>query len=142
MEILRIDGCVKVRNDNGEIVDLCGTDLRGTDLRGANLHGADLQGANLRSANLCDAKLNWCSHNLIAEILRQAAVNDVDKLKWAGFVAMQAHKCWDYFELLGDPQYVWGLSVLAPRADENAPIQVRAYVRQQTLKEEMYHECV
>lgn len=111
--------------------NLAGADLRGADLRGAYLGGADLRGANMRGANLGDgesrAKIAWQSHDLIAEILRRAAGDDVAKLKVAGFILVSRDWCWSDFLKLRDPLAGWALDVLRPWAegDEHAPSVLR-----------------
>ena len=93
-------------------------DLRGADLRGADLRGADLGGGESR------AQIAWQSHDLIAEILRRAAGDDVAKLKVAGLILVSRDKCWpDFLKLRDDPLAGWALDVLRPWAegDEHAP---------------------
>jgi len=123
-------------------VDLRGANLRGANLRGANLYDADLRGANLRDANLRDAYLrdanlyganldgatiNWLSHDLIAELLRKAAGDDVDKRKLVGLVLISRDWCWEQFLALDDPLTDWALDVLAQyvRDGDNAPDALR-----------------
>lgn len=82
--------------------NLCGANLSGADLRcasiggadlsGANLIDADLRGANLRGAYLRDAQLNWQSHDILAEILRDAGHRRI-----AGLVLISLDWCWDDF---------------------------------------------
>ena len=115
------------------LANLGGADLGGANLRGANLGGADLGGANLGGADLrgaylgggeSRAKIAWQSHDLIAEILRRAAGDDVAKLKVAGFILVCLDKCWSDFLKMRDPLAGWALEVLRPWAegDENAPM--------------------
>jgi uncharacterized protein YjbI with pentapeptide repeats len=102
--------------------DLRGADLRDADLRGANLrdanfYGANLRGANLRGADLRDADLygvrpGWSSHDLMSEILRQAAGDNVSRLKMAGLLLVKREWCWQEFLNLHDPETEWALSVL------------------------------
>ena len=87
--------------------DLCDADLRDADLRYADLRCADLRDANLR-----DAKINWGSHDLIAEILRREAEEDIEKLRVPGLIMMLRNKCWDYFLKLEHPQKKWAIEVL------------------------------
>lgn len=101
---------------------LCGADLREADLREADLSGADLRGAdlrwaslrwaNLRGANLRGAKLNWQSHDMLAEILRTASGNDIEKAKVAGFVLISRGWCWKQFLATDDPLMPWAIGVL------------------------------
>jgi hypothetical protein len=100
--------------------DLRGANLRGAnlswaDLSGANLRGADLSGANLRGANLSGAKIAWQSHDLLSEILKRAAGDDIAKLKVAGLILVCRDKCWREFLSMRDrePLYGWALGVLA-----------------------------
>ncbi len=89
--------------------DLRGADLRGADLRGANLSGANLSGANLSGADLSGAYLsganlsgadlrgafiNWQSHDLIAELLRQWAKDNVQRRMIAGLILISRDWCW------------------------------------------------
>lgn len=121
--------------------DLSGANLRHSDLERANLTNADLRGANLRGADtngteFWDAKLGgvtmeWGSHSLIAEILRQNAkasyrINDslyAEKLKVAGLIAIQRDWCWPDFIALKDPLTNWVLDTLVPyvKKGDNAP---------------------
>ena len=97
--------------------DLLGANLLGANLRDANLLGANLLGANLLDANLRDADLrnvgvNWTSHDLIAEMLRQAAGEDAEKRSLAGLVLISRDWCWTQFLALEHPQREWALGVL------------------------------
>ncbi len=97
---------------------------------GANLREADLHGANLREADLHEAdlekgktKINWESHDLVAEILRRAAGDDIEKLKIAGLVLLCRDWCWNQFSKIDDPLKQWAFDVLHPWVigGENAP---------------------
>ena len=97
--------------------NLCGSDLYGANLYGANLrdadlYGANLYGANLRGSDLSFTKINWDSHDLIAEILRREAEEDIEKLRVPGLIMMLRNKCWDYFLKLEHPQKKWAIEVL------------------------------
>ena len=137
--------------------DLAGADLSWRDLRKANLYGADLCGADLSHANLYHAELryanlssanlfcanlsyailndacldgvtmNWGSHELIAEILRQRAGDDVDCRKIAGYVLVSRDMCWDRFLEQDDPCRAWALGVLSEfvQPDDDAPKLLR-----------------
>jgi hypothetical protein len=89
--------------------------LRDANLRGANFRGADLCGADLRGANFRDAKLSWQSHDLLSEILRRDAGDDIAKLKIAGLILVLRDKCWDDFGEMAarDPLGEWALDALA-----------------------------
>ncbi len=117
--------------------DLRGADLRGADLRGAGLRGADLRDADLRDADLRGAKVNWQSHDLLAEILRCAAQSEIaydpaglyaEKIKAAGLILVQRNWCWDEFLALDDPLQGWAVNALAEYVTdgENAPPVIRA----------------
>jgi hypothetical protein len=122
--------------------DLYGANLRRADLRGAELHGAslinadlcgaDLYGANLRGANLREANLdgtlmNWKSHALIAELLRRAAVDDIQKRMIAGLVAVSLDWCWSKFLDIPTDLREWALDVLKTHVREGdyAPAEIR-----------------
>lgn len=68
---------------------------------------AVLQGADLRGA-----KINWQSHDLISEILRRAAVFDIEKRKIAGLILISHDWCWDKFLKIGDPLQDWAIDTL------------------------------
>ena len=87
--------------------NLTGAYLRGADLRGANLRVADLTGADLRGAMLA-----WQSHDLLSEILKRAASDDIAKLKVAGLILICREKCWQDFTKMRDPLAGWALGVL------------------------------
>jgi uncharacterized protein YjbI with pentapeptide repeats len=101
--------------------------LREANLTGANLTGANLTGAYLYEANLDGAVINWQSHDLIAEILRQAAGDNVQRRMVAGLVLVSRDWCWDKFLALDMPERAWALDTLAAfvRDDDNAPAVLR-----------------
>ena len=105
-------------------------DLSGADLSGANLSGAYLSGANLTEANLSRAALNWQSHNLLAEVLRRAADDDVPRRMLAGLILISHDWCWGKFLALNiDPELrEWGLSVMRGyvQPGDNAPLALTA----------------
>jgi hypothetical protein len=99
--------------------DLYSANLSSANLSSANLSSADLSRANLSSANLSSAnlyraKFNFQSHTLIAEVLRRAAGEDVEKRKVAGLILVSPDWCWDQFtaNCSGDPLFGWALEVL------------------------------
>ena len=92
--------------------DLKGADLRVADLRGADLKGADLRGADLWGVDLTGANLNWQSHALLAEVLRQAAGDSIPRRKLAGLVLISRDWCWRKFLAIDDPEREWAISVL------------------------------
>jgi hypothetical protein len=109
--------------------DLRGAYLRGVDLRGACLRGADLRGAYLRGADLRGADLGFTSHDLIAEILRRAAGDDMAKLKVAGYILICRDQCWSDFLKLRDPLSGWAMDELVKWVvdGDNAPRQLREH---------------
>ena len=94
-------------------------ELSYADLSYADLGYADLGYANLRSAELRYAKIAWSSHDLLSEILRRAAGDDIAKLKAAGLILMCREKCWKSFLEMRDPLAGWAIGVLAERVQEN-----------------------
>jgi uncharacterized protein YjbI with pentapeptide repeats len=93
---------------------LRGADLRGADLRGADLRGADLQGAYLQGADLRGANVNWQSHDILAEILRQDAGADIKRRSFAGLVLISRDWCWStWLRLDVTAEVRWAASVLA-----------------------------
>lgn len=103
--------------------NLIDANLRGADLRGGELRGANLTGANLDGADLRGTRINWQSHDLIAELLRRAAEGDVERRKLAGLVLVSRDWCWFHFLALDDPQREWALGVLREyvREGDGAP---------------------
>ena len=73
----------------------------------------DLSGAKLSGANLSGANLPWRSHDLLTELLRRAAEDDIDKLKVAGLILLNREWCWEEFIGLGDPLMGWALDALS-----------------------------
>lgn len=114
-------------------VNLCGANLARVDLdranlvraylAGADLVGSHLFGADLRHSNLVGAKINWNSHDLIAELLRRAAGSDVERRKIAGLILISRDWCWDQFLAIDSPLRDWALDTLAPYVvdGDNAP---------------------
>lgn len=102
-----------------------GADLRGADLRGADLEGADLEGADLGGADLRGADLNFLSHDFVAEILRRAAGDDVEKLKIAGLVLVKRNWCWKEFLELRDPLQAWALGELKKWVTDKTPDKIK-----------------
>ena len=85
----------------------------GADLSGADLSGADLSGSYLRGADLRGAKIEWNSHDMLSEILRRDAGEDIEKLKLAGLILICRNRCWDWFVGLDDPLSGWAVEVLS-----------------------------
>jgi len=106
---------------------LSNADLRNADLSNADLSGANLRGAYLSGAYLSNVTVNWNSHALIAELLKRAAGNEIEKLKVAGLILLMTEWCWDKFLKLDEPLAEWALDVLAGYVVEgdNAPAVLR-----------------
>ena len=109
---------------------LSGAVLHGANLSGASLSGADLGGANLnrahlRGAHLRGASINWQSHDLIAEILRRAAADNVSRRMLSGLILISHDWCWDMFLALDIAPAVrdWALDELRKwvKEGDNAP---------------------
>lgn len=84
-----------LRGANLHRADLRGANLSSADLHRADLRDADLYHADLRDADLADITMNWLSHGLVAERLRQAAGIDPILRLAAGYIAMSLDWCWD-----------------------------------------------
>jgi hypothetical protein len=107
--------------------DLSGADLYGANLYRAYLTGADLSGADLSGADLRGARISWQSHECIAEILRQASGEDIQRRMVAGLILISRDWCWDKFLSLEIAPEVreWALTTLSGWAwdgDTNVPI--------------------
>ena len=126
-----------LRGANLRGASLRGANLRDANLRDANLAGADLRGAdlwgacflraNLQDADLMDAGLNWRSHDLLAEVIRQNAGDDHDKRAMAGLVLVSRDWCWRQFWELNLPLEPWAIEVLTPflREGQTPPWEVK-----------------
>ena len=86
----------------------------------------NLSWANLTGADLSGAIINWQSHNLIAEILRQSAGDNVQRRMVAGLVLVSHDWCWGEFLALDIPEREWALETLAAYVkDDGAPEALR-----------------
>lgn len=90
-------------------VDFGGARLCGTNFSDACLYNADFRGADLHNVNLSGATINFNSPELVSEILRQAAGDDIEKLKIAGLVLMCKQMDWTAFVKIDDPLMPWAL---------------------------------
>jgi uncharacterized protein YjbI with pentapeptide repeats len=134
-EVLKIVDVAVLRDAYLSGADLHGADLHGADLHGADLHGADLSGADLRDAYLRGAylrgaylrgaDLNWQSHDLIAEILRQNSGGEISKLKVAGLILVCRENCWNDFMMIDDSEKRWAIDTLKGYTIEGTPERVR-----------------
>jgi hypothetical protein len=136
-----------LREANLSGADLSGADLSRADLSGAylsraDLSGADLIGADLSGANLSGAKIAWQSHDLLAEILKRSAGDDVAKLKVAGLILVCRGKCWREFLQMRErePLAGWALGVFAEwvQNDDGAPDVVRKIAEAKKREREQY----
>jgi len=93
---------------------LSGANLGGASLSGANLRWASLRWASLSGASLSGAIINWQSHDLITEILRRAAGNNMQRRMMAGLILVSHDWCWKKFLALDiDPALrAWALTAL------------------------------
>ena len=79
----------------------------------ANLSGANLSRASLSGSDLSETKINWQSHDLLAEILRRAAGADIQKRSLAGLILISRDWCWKEFLSLDHTEREWALGELA-----------------------------
>ena len=88
---------------------------------------ANLTRANLTGANLTDVKMAWTSHDLVAEVLRRAAGDNITRLQVAGLVLIQRDWCWREFLAVDVPEKEWALDELAKwvQIDDDAPKVLR-----------------
>jgi len=99
--------------------NLRGADLYNANLSNANLYNADLYNANLRGADLTAARINWQLHALLAELLRQAAGDNVPQRSLAGLIGISTEWCWPrWAQAVADGEIAadvarWAVSVLA-----------------------------
>ena len=93
---------------------LSGASLWKADLRKANLSSTELTGAILTGANLSGARINWNSHDLMAELMSRHAGNDREKRKVAGLPLVSRDWCWARFqkECRNDPLWGWAIKTL------------------------------
>jgi hypothetical protein len=104
---------------NMRYANLSDADLYGANLRYADLYEANLSYANLSGADLSRARIDWASHTLLAELLRQQAGDDWQRRAIAGLITASTDWCWDEFMALPLPEDVtsWALGVLRPYAE-------------------------
>ena len=87
--------------------------LPGANLSGASLYGSDLYRASLSGSDLSETKINWQSHDLLAEILKRAAGADIQKRSLAGLILISRDWCWKEFLSLDHTEREWALGELA-----------------------------
>ena len=90
---------------------------------GANLARANLAGAYLARANLAGIKVNWTSHDLIAEILRRWAKDSIPRRMLVGLIVVSRDWCWPQFLRIKHPEKKAALAELSRwlQKDEKAP---------------------
>jgi len=89
--------------------DLWRSNLWRANLSGADLRGADLRGADLGSVEFDKCIMNWRSHNLIAERLRQSEGHDKWLLEISSIKGALVG-CWDdYLKILPDEFIAWAI---------------------------------
>jgi len=119
--------------------NLYGANLSGANLSGAYLRGAYLIGANLYGADLREAAINWQSHDLIAEILRGAAGDDVPRRMLVGLILISRDWCWEKFLALElDPDLrEWALAELRQwvKDGDGAPEALKVAPEAETVSE-------
>jgi uncharacterized protein YjbI with pentapeptide repeats len=99
---------------NANIRDCC---FRKADLERSNFSGAKLQACNTAGAYVYNTVLEGTmlpetSHEFMAEVLRQAAGDDIEKVKVAAYIAFNENKCWSDFLAINDPLKDWAVSVV------------------------------
>ena len=94
-------------------------DLRDADFTAADLREADLRNAILTRADLRDVRINWGSHDLVAEILRRHAGEDMDKRMLAGLILISRDWCWSEFAQILHPRRQWAIDALASHLRED-----------------------
>ena len=103
MDIKNVNGIVLYRSECNNLRDSvieavkARADLSGADLSGADLSGADPYRADLYEADLSGITVLWTSHDLIAEILKRAAQQDIARRMIAGLVLLSRDWCWHEF---------------------------------------------
>jgi hypothetical protein len=101
-----------LRDADVRSADLRSANLYGADLRDADVRSADLRSANLYGANLYGANLPNNSHEICAELLRQAADDNIQRRMLAGLILISRDWCWKHFLSIDHPEKEWALKVL------------------------------
>lgn len=102
--------------------NLTNANLSSTTFLCCDFYRADLRGANasyffgdhldLRGTHWEGARIPWNNRQVLAEILRNHAEEDVDQLQVAGLVLL-SRQCWDFFlNLNTHPQFEWAIQTL------------------------------
>jgi Pentapeptide repeats (8 copies) len=98
-----------------------GWHLYGTNLSGSDMCESDLRFCCFAKTKLIDAKfdgarLNWCDHTLLAEILRQAAVAEGDPTRLEAASTVLANRKWTWLDVIAfrGPHESWCFEILRP----------------------------
>jgi hypothetical protein len=107
--------------------ELGGAEMAFCDLTDADLTDAHFYGTRISLTEFAGATLAWQSHELLGELLRCEAGEDLERLKIAGLVLLQHPLCWRGFFRVEKPLRDWGLNALAKsvRPGDGAPESLR-----------------
>lgn len=111
----------------------CHAEFTGTNLAGADLLYASFSYAQLHAVSLDGIRPNWSSRELLAELLRQRAGLNVERLQFAGLVLLQRDWCWSDFRNCGAPALPWALDELAKfvrPGDASVPWALKNWIRE------------
>jgi len=92
--------------------DFCGEDFNGVNMKNKEMMKALFAGASFDGCNM-----NWHSHDIISEILRQEAEFEEDEVKqlMAQSIAKAYNSCWvDFLNDMPADFVAWAQSVLTP----------------------------
>lgn len=70
-------------------------------------------GSDLSWSNLSGSNLSWSSHDLLAEVLRRAAGDNIQHRMIAGLLLVSREWCWDEFLAVEGVDNEWALRELA-----------------------------
>jgi hypothetical protein len=114
-------GCVPHYRISGAKFD--GAILRNADFSGSDVSMTSFRGADLTRARFDNARLNWCSPDLVAEIIRQAVMADreftrletvdIERLELAGLILL-TRTSWDFYLAIHHSQEEWLCETLKP----------------------------
>lgn len=127
----------KFRNINSRGISFYYSDLSYSKFENVNLYGCLFTHANLYNIRLIDCTIDWTSHDIVAELLRQEANGDIEKIKIAGAVLLSRHKCWkDLMKVAKQEDYEWALEVLSKYATESNPLPVNKWLPPDQIEED------
>ena len=118
--------CADFHGSNFTCAVLDGANLANADFSGCDLTDASFVNTYLPTCKIEGARLNWKSHDLVAEVLRRAAMSDVSKSIAGLFVMCRETPVADIFKYL-IPGMRWALKECAHwlRDGDNAPAILR-----------------